>query len=706
MSSRRNAALILVVANGFASSTPVNAFQSNKAFRTSASFRSNDAIANIPVLKNPTSLYSSTTREEQESVIISSSKVNKALNNDLEAFDEADWEQGPTSLNPKPASIPQELTDAIKTGSHPVENQKDLGKGVFLTKDWRKVFFTYESPPDQPNLINPNNGRAEYVIEEDMIDGKIPDDLVGCLYRNGPGKFGVGDNRVQHILDADGLIVKVLFPPKDCDGGNKREFKFMSSFVETEAMKEEEEANDFLYRSTFGTGPSGFVKPPRNGLNEDPWEPPLLSKIAGNALKTDIKNSANTQVISFGGKLLALFEAGLPHELDPETLQTIGEDTLGGVLKPGSPVKLGNGVPEEYVPDFLGGTAHTAHPNVCPDTGNLVGWHWSQLVNDGALEVTFTEWSEDDFSVVATETFQMDNCELAPHDMALTENCIMLKVNSLKMNYLNLISGFKGPAASLEMDGRANAFVHVFPRPTAKTQFEPYVVEVPACFSIHFSHAYEDPETGHLVSYFSGWPPSDLKDFLGAWGGFAPVCTEIPVIWLWKLEIDPVKKECVELGIAPGSVNACVEHPIVHPNFNTKKAKYVYTSTANLVGDSSAPCGFSKIRVEDDSQRTVGSLPAGVKNEEIDSWFFGTRCFSGEPLIVPKDCADPENEEAAYLLGMVEDCPNDRSGVAIFDLERDLKMGPVAIAWLKSSVPHGLHGCFAQDDCGSSSVFC
>ena len=85
------------------------------------------------------------------------------------------------------------------------------------------------------------------------------------------------------------------------------------------------------------------------------------------------------------------------------------------------------------------------------------------------------------------------------------------------MNTMNFMTGMKGPAASLEMDGRSNVQVHVFPRPSAKNQFEPYVVEVPPCFSIHFSHAYEDEDTGNLVSFFSGWPPSDEKDFLGAW---------------------------------------------------------------------------------------------------------------------------------------------------------------------------------------------
>eukprot|EP00979_Chaetoceros_neogracilis_P016788 scaffold9434_cov267-Chaetoceros_neogracile.AAC.1 len=119
-----------------------------------------------------------------------------------------------------------------------------------------------------------------------------------------------------------------------------------------------------------------------------------MAKVAGNAFKTNIKNSANTQVISFGGKVLALFEAGLPYRLDPETLETLGEDTMGGILPKGKlPVKMSCGVPEEYTPSFIGGAAHTAHPNICPDTGNLVGWHWSQLVDKKSLEATFTEWS-------------------------------------------------------------------------------------------------------------------------------------------------------------------------------------------------------------------------------------------------------------------------------------------------------------------------
>jgi all-trans-8'-apo-beta-carotenal 15,15'-oxygenase len=608
------------------------------------------------------------------------------------------WSIGPTQLNPRTKSLPDKILHALKTGSHPEETQDELGSGVFLTRDWRRAWYSYGSL-SEPNVINDKNGYAEYIIED--IEGTVPDDLEGCLYRIGPGKFGIKEERVQHVLDADGLVLQISFPP--AEKGQQREFKFKSKFVETDAMVEEEKAGKFLYRSTFGTGPiPDFFESPKKGLNADPWEPPLLARILGRAFKTTIKNSANTQIISFGGKLLALFEAGLPHRLDPATLQTLGEDTMGGMLpKNKLPVKLKN--PPKYLPDFIGGAAFTAHPNVCPDSGNLVGWHWSQVVDEKALQVTFTEFSATDFSVVQSETHLMSNCELAPHDMAMTENVILLQVNSLKMNQASFLSGVKGPASALAMDGRGTVYLHVFPRPTSKNRFEPFFVEVPPCFSIHFSHAYEDEKTGNIVSFFSGWPPSDSKDFLGAWGGHSPLFSDIPPTFIWRLEIDPKAKKCVDLNIAPGAKNVCAEHPLVHPNFNTKRAQYVYAVASNLIGDSTAPCGYCKLKVEDGSSI---SLEPGVKNTEVDAYWFGTRCFAGEPLIVPKKGSNLQDENAAYLLGMVNDCVRDRSAVAIFDLERDLKEGPVAMMMLKSSVPHGLHGCFAKDENGSSSVFC
>ena len=98
-------------------------------------------------------------------------------------------------------------------------------------------------------------------------------------------------------------------------------------------------------------------------------------------------------------------------------------------------------------------------------------------------------------------------------------------------------------------------------------------------------------------------------------------------------------------------------------------------------------------------------LDKGQKNNSIDAYWFGTRYFAGEPLIVPKHGGDFNNENEAFLLGMVTDSVKNRSFLAIFDLQRPLKEGPVCRLWMKSSVPHGLHGCFSDAN-GKSSYFC
>lgn len=339
-----------------------------------------------------------------------------------------------------------------------------------------------------------------------------------------------------------------------------------------------------------------------------------------------------------------------------------------------------------------------------------MGWTWAQNAIDGSVDVTFTEYDSDGFQAVASETHNLPGVALVPHDMVLTENYIVLKINSLKMDQLAFLSGVKGPAECLNMDGRAPVKAFVFPRPTIsaekKKDFAPFVVEnIPACFSIHFSHGYEDEKTGNIVSYFSGWPPSDSKTFLGAWGGFCPDYDKIPVTFYWRMEIDPETKQCVDLRVSPGNENICCEHPVVHPNFQTRSATFAYAQCCNAIGDASAPVGYAKLRL-DGTAKVQTNLQPGEKNDDVDVYWIGSRSFAGEPLVVPKRGANMEREEDAYLLGLVYDSVEDKSSIMVFDLEKDMKEGPVCRLWLKSALPHGLHGCFAPDTSVQTSCFC
>lgn len=656
-------------------------------------------VSPLPRRAQQSSLFS--TIEEPPTKPISSTTTNNNAAA-LENTDTTYWTIGSTSEHPEPRPLTPQLLEALQTNTHPEETQDELGRGLYVTDDWRKAWLTYESPLEDPDLIDPATGHADYEI--DQIEGTIPDDLQGILYRNGAGKFGVGGERVAHVLDADGLVFSIAI------NGPEGKARFRSRFVHTKGFVEERAADEFKVRGVFGTAPRGLpglFPPPNKGVNADPSTPPLLSRVAANAFNTDLKNTANTHVISFGGKLLALMEAGRPYALDPETLETIEEDNLGGLLGKEGQMALKFGDDSQMPfdqPEFMGGAYHTAHPKHCPRTGHLVGWHYSLLLPDSdSLELTFTEWSPNGLEKVASTTHVMPDNDLAPHDMALTENCIVMVANALEMNQTPYLLGMQGPAASMTMKGRSNVRAYVYPRPTAERQFEPFSVEVPPCFVIHWSHAYEDEQTGNIVAHFSGWPPSDSSSFLGAWGGYCPDFKVIPPTHIWRLEIDPQTRECVDLSIAPGCINACSEHVLVHPSFQTRPAKYVYAITSNLVGDCSAPVGYTRHCVREGSNRP---LHVGEFNSEIDAYWFGSRRFTDEPLVVPKRGADPKDERDAYLLGMVFDAVEQRSFLAVFDLQKDLSLGPVCKLWLKSHIPHGLHGCFAAEGPGTASVFC
>lgn len=73
-------------------------------------------------------------------------------------------------------------------------------------------------------------------------------------------------------------------------------------------------AKKILYRGTFGTQKEGGF--------------------LANFLDLRRKNVANTNVVYWGKRLLALWEGGLPHLMDPITLQTYGTSRLAQVLKP------------------------------------------------------------------------------------------------------------------------------------------------------------------------------------------------------------------------------------------------------------------------------------------------------------------------------------------------------------------------------------
>lgn len=133
------------------------------------------------------------------------------------------------------------------------------------------------------------------------IQGRLPRDLNGVFFRNGPGRFELGGERYHHWFDGDGFAQRWQI-------GNGK-VSHSGKFVQTQKFVDEQKAGRFLY-PTFGTHVS------RAGIKNN-----------------DTVNAANTNLLPLDGRLYALWEGGSAIELDPLTLETRGIKTWREDLK-------------------------------------------------------------------------------------------------------------------------------------------------------------------------------------------------------------------------------------------------------------------------------------------------------------------------------------------------------------------------------------
>lgn len=199
-----------------------------------------------------------------------------------------------------------------------------------------------QSFPDHPFLKGawepwPMEGEARDLV----VDGEIPADLAGTLYRNGPNQR-FAPRGEYHPFSGDGMIHAFRIEDGRCDYRNR--------WVRTPRFLLEDEAGKALFGS-FGSP-----------MDSDP----STRGVAG--------GPSNTNVIWHGGRLLSLVEGGLPPvELDPDTLETIGIHDFGGKLTQ----RMDPEVAELMGVELDNGRApgiFTAHPKVDPKSGEMLGF--------------------------------------------------------------------------------------------------------------------------------------------------------------------------------------------------------------------------------------------------------------------------------------------------------------------------------------------
>ena len=157
--------------------------------------------------------------------------------------------------------------------------------------------------------------------EEDFqnleITGKIPAELNGTFYRNGPNPQFPPRDANHHWFAGDGMLHAFTL--------ENGAVSYRNRYMRTPKWELENEAGKSLF-GTFG-----------NPLTTDPS---ALGKESG---------VANTNIVWHAGKLLALEEGHQPFEVDPQTM-----------------------APRGYVPYAGRAGRFTAHPKIDPETGEMV----------------------------------------------------------------------------------------------------------------------------------------------------------------------------------------------------------------------------------------------------------------------------------------------------------------------------------------------
>ncbi len=480
--------------------------------------------------------------------------------------------------------------------------------------DMTPPLSTLSAPDVSTNDASANNYQRnlrdlprEHDFEPLRIEGRLPDDLHGTLYLSGPGLFSSFGQPYRHWFDGDGMMTAIRFDAEGAKGAVR--------LVMTRQLDEERRAGRMLYTSGATLAPQ--------------WR---------RRIGVRLKNVANTKPLFWNDRLFALFEAGLPTELDPLTLDTIGETDLGGVVQ-----------------------GHLcAHFHEVPGRRAFynIGLTRSPRSTLYIYETTV------DRAMRCIGSIALPRSSVMLHDFIVTDNHLVFFVPPVAMRVLPVLAGLKAPLDALDWRPEQGTTVLIVPidAPDRYIRFE-----VDAFFQYHFMNAHEVGRN-IVVDFVRFGDFGKAFDFLKVDARSSRPVTEGR---LFRAIVDPAKRK---LGLEQRWSAPC-EFPQVAPAVQARRQRFGYLLSAN---EGEPPTSFTKF---DFTGGTAESATAGES------------CYPTEAVFVPRSSVVGEDD--GYLLSLVYDVESDHSFIAIVDA-RNLSRGPIARCWFDHVVPPPLHGTWRE----------
>merc|ERR1719199_1341470 len=436
--------------------------------------------------------------------------------------------------------------------------------------------------------------------------------------------------------------------------GASRNVCYRNRYVRTNSWKKEMRHGGRLFRPLMNASGSAFLP---NAV---------ANFLLGGSF---LKDSANTALCHFTGRLFALQDTMPPWELNNDTLETVGICDFDGTLP-------------FYVP-------FTAHPKVAPGTGDLLFFGFNPVYPphcsigsvspEGSVGPIKALWH----NALRGATFI--------HDFCVTENYTVIFEGSMNIRPMRMLKGVH----PLQYDRSQLARFGVIRRRSDGTMSDvTWCVCAEPEMVYHFVNAWEDSLTGDIVivgvredGFFHGalaatgtrnWITNTLQEG-----------KSVPRLHEWR--IDPSSGRILSERWLFDDV---IEIPRINDKFTGLQNRYAYAGrihTASLSRD--AQLKFDAVVKYD--------MKTGTKQ----IYEHGSGCYGMEAQFVPRSHSNHKNqgsqdhgtEDDGWLVLFVHDesdrytsAAEGRSECIILDAKK-IQEGPIARLKLPSRVPYGAH---------------
>ncbi len=450
-----------------------------------------------------------------------------------------------------------------------------------------KQYKSYKSWKSNNSFLQGINAPVfeEVEINNLKISGQIPEELQGMYVRNGPNPM-FKPSSYNYPLEGDGMLHSINL--------NRGKVSYKNRWIQT------------------------------RGLAYEMFEGKELKELK-------FKNYANTNIISHGDKLLALYEIGLPYEVN-KNLETIGKWDFNHQLE----------------------QAMTAHPKIDPHTGELHFYRYS-FFNTPYLHYYVADSNNKIIRELPIEIPQPTMI----HDMAISENYIIFFNCPLVFSMTNARNN-NIPFVWQQEQGTTIILVdrHDFER-------QPTYLKTNAFWTWHFLNSFET--NNQLFIDFIAYPTIQSES------NWESMLTHQSNLRRLTINLETHQMDFEDLD------DRFVELPTLNQNYLGKAYQFGYTPYYDT---------------ELSSRKKIPNLSPSLiqydlvnKTNKIHQFKQG--CYGGEAAFIPS--TKGQSELDGYVVTFVYNENTNTSDFVIID-PRNFESEPIATVHLPVRVPSGFHG--------------